>query len=96
MSRARDACHNYLSLLLMNIFLFSRAFTDMLMCNAAKSMQEDIKMVVHRELLTIAHAESPVITKMLRHRNCFTIIQLLVLPMEPRKLHARVNKRLFH
>ena len=39
-------------------FLFSRAVLDLLMCNVGphKIVQEDIKMVVHRELLTSTHA----------------------------------------
>ena len=50
-SRARDACYNYLSCSLRNNFLFSCAVQDLLMCNVVpyNSMQ-DIKIVVHREL----------------------------------------------
>ena len=51
-SRARDACYNYLSCSLLNNSLSSCAVSDLLMCNVGPhdSMQEGIKIVVHREL----------------------------------------------
>ena len=57
-SRARDACYNSMSCSLLNNFLFSCAVPDLLMCNIGphKIMKEYIKVDVHRELLTNAHA----------------------------------------
>ena len=67
-----------------------------------KSMQEDIKMVVHRAFdkrACVAKTIDSVITKMLSHRNkrdtFFTMIQLLEMFTKPRKLQARVSKGLF-
>ena len=74
------------------------------MCNLGshKIMQEDIKMVVKRELLTSAHAQlkrMPVITKMLRNRNKYVLVYdnpVAGAAIEAEEtLHARVSKRLF-
>ena len=65
----------FLSSSLLYRFLFFCAVPDMLMCNVGpyESMQEDIKMVTHKEPFDTRACEAKMgarnITKMLRHCN---------------------------